>query len=83
MSVGYLSISRVFYSNSGGGDMRILRENDFFHSEQHAFCLFSMNNQLMEGVHGHDFDELVIVRSGSGFHIVNDLVRFICQGDFF
>lgn len=63
--------------------MRILRENDFFHSEQHAFCLFSMNNQLMEGVHGHDFDELVIVRSGSGFHIINDLVRFICQGDFF
>ena len=47
--------------------MRILRENDFFHSEQHAFCLFSMNNQLMEGVHGHDFDELVIVRSGRGF----------------
>lgn len=42
-----------------------------------------MNNQLMEGVHGHDFDELVIVRNGSGFHIINDEVKFICQGDFF
>lgn len=63
--------------------MRILRDSEFFHSEQHPFCLFSMNNQLMEGVHGHDFDELVIVLNGSGFHIINDMVRFICQGDFF
>nr|WP_255581228.1 helix-turn-helix domain-containing protein [Kluyvera sp. EC_51] len=37
----------------------------------------------MEGVHGHEFDELVIVRDGSGFHIVNDIVHFICKGDFF
>lgn len=63
--------------------MRILRDNDFFHSEQHAFCLFLMNKQLMEGVHGHDFDEIVIVRGGSGFHIINDIVHFISQGDFF
>lgn len=63
--------------------MRILRDSDFFLSEQHALCLFSMNHQLMEGVHGHDFDEIVIVRNGSGFHIINDAVRFICQGDFF
>lgn len=63
--------------------MRILRDSEFFHSEHHAFCLFTMNNQLMEGVHGHDFDELVIVRNGSGFHIINDEVKFICQGDFF
>lgn len=63
--------------------MRILRDSDFFHSEQHAFCLFLMNQQLMEGVHGHDFDEIVIVRDGSGFHIINDIVHFISQGDFF
>lgn len=63
--------------------MRILRDSEFFLSEQHTFCLFSMNNQLMEGVHGHDFDEIVIVRNGSGFHIINDEVRFICEGDFF
>lgn len=63
--------------------MRILRDNEFFLSEQHTFCLFSMNHQLMEGVHGHDFDEIVIVRNGSGFHIINDEVRFICAGDFF
>lgn len=63
--------------------MRILRDIEFFLSEQHTFCLFSMNHQLMEGVHGHDFDEIVIVRNGSGFHIINDEVRFICAGDFF
>ncbi|MEB4676006.1 helix-turn-helix domain-containing protein [Enterobacteriaceae bacterium G50] len=63
--------------------MRILRDSEFFLSEQHTFCLFSMNHQLMEGVHGHDFDEIVIVRNGSGFHIINDEVRFICAGDFF
>lgn len=63
--------------------MQILQENDFFHSRQHAFCLFLMNKQLIEGVHGHDFDEIVIVREGSGFHIINDTVQFICQGDFF
>lgn len=63
--------------------MRILRDSEFFHSELHAFCLFTMNNQLMEGVHGHEFDELVIVRNGSGFHIINDVVKFICEGDFF
>lgn len=82
MSVGYLSISRVFYSNSGGEICEFYVRMIF---SFRATCVlsFSMNNQLMEGVHGHDFDELVIVRSGSGFHIINDLVRFICQGDFF
>ncbi|POP44979.1 hypothetical protein CHU32_13950 [Superficieibacter electus] len=63
--------------------MKILRSNEFFLSEQHAFCLFILNNQQMEEVHGHEFDELVIVVAGSGFHIINDSVEFIYQGDFF
>lgn len=63
--------------------MQILQENDFFHSAQHAFCLFLINKQLKIDVHGHEFDEIVIVREGSGFHIINDVVQFICQGDFF
>lgn len=63
--------------------MRTLQVRDFFLSEQHAFSLFDMNHQMMEDVHRHEFDELVIVRHGSGFHIINDQVGFIYKGDFF
>lgn len=63
--------------------MKILKVSDFFLSEHHAFSLFDMNRQSMEDVHVHEFDELVIVRNGSGFHIINDQVEFIHKGDFF
>ncbi len=63
--------------------MDIKQPQDFFLSAVHAFCLFMLDNQEMADVHGHDFDELVIVRSGSGFHIINDQVELICPGDFF
>ncbi|MBU9845612.1 helix-turn-helix domain-containing protein [Rahnella ecdela] len=63
--------------------MKILKVADFFLSEEHAFSLFDMNRQSMEDVHGHEFDELVIVRNGSGFHIINDQAEFIHKGDFF
>ncbi len=56
---------------------------DFFPSDAHAFCVFMLNNQAMADLHGHEFDELVIVRSGSGFHIVNDHAEMIRRGDFF
>ncbi|GBU14416.1 hypothetical protein AwEntero_30170 [Enterobacterales bacterium] len=38
---------------------------------------------MMEDVHRHEFDELVIVKEGGGFHIINDRVEFIYKGDFF
>ncbi|VTQ53313.1 AraC family transcriptional regulator [Campylobacter jejuni] len=63
--------------------MKILKVSDFFLSERHAFSLFDMNRQSLEDVHRHEFDELVIVRHGSGFHIINDQVEFIHKGDFF
>ena len=63
--------------------MKILKVSDFFLSEYHAFSLFDMNRQSLEDVHRHEFDELVIVRQGSGFHIINDQVEFIHKGDFF
>lgn len=63
--------------------MKILRSEDFFLSDRHAFCLFMLTSQQVEGVHGHEFDELVIVVAGSGFHIINDNVQFIYQGDYF
>lgn len=56
---------------------------DFFPSDAHAFCVFILDNQAMADLHGHEFDELVIVRGGSGFHIVNDHPEMIRQGDFF
>lgn len=63
--------------------MDIKQPQDFFLSAAHAFCLFMLDNQEMADVHGHDFDELVIVRSGSGFHIINDQAELIFPGDFF
>lgn len=56
---------------------------DFFPSNEHAFCVFTLNNQSMFDLHGHEFDELVIVRSGCGFHVVNDQAEMIREGDFF
>ena len=66
-----------------GEKVDIKQPQDFFLSPAHAFCLFMLDNQQMADVHGHDFDELVIVRSGSGFHIINDQVELVCPGDFF
>lgn len=63
--------------------MEIKQPEDFFLSQAHAFCLFMLNNQEVADVHGHDFDELVIVRGGSGFHIINDQVELVYAGDFF
>ena len=63
--------------------MDIKQSQDFFLSDTHAFCLFKLNNQTMADIHGHEFDELVIVCGGCGFHIINDQVELIHQGDFF
>lgn len=56
---------------------------DFFPSEDHSFCVFMLHDQAMADLHGHEFDELVIVSGGSGFHIVNDHAQLIRRGDFF
>lgn len=63
--------------------MKIFQTEDFFLSTHHAFSIFIQDNQCVEDIHGHEFDELVIVKSGSGFHIINDQVEFIYEGDFF
>ncbi|WP_072567665.1 helix-turn-helix domain-containing protein [Enterobacter sp. SA187] len=63
--------------------MDIKLSQDFFLSDIHAFCLFKLNNQAMADIHGHEFDELVIVCGGCGFHVINDQVELIHQGDFF
>ncbi|KGB02595.1 helix-turn-helix domain-containing protein [Leclercia sp. UBA5958] len=63
--------------------MKVLQSQEFFLSDRHAFCLFMLGKQNMEEVHGHDFDEIVIVSEGSGFHIINGSVEFIYKGDFF
>jgi len=63
--------------------MKIFQADDFFLSKNHTFSIFIQENQCVEDVHGHEFDELVIVKSGSGFHIINGQVEFIYEGDFF
>lgn len=63
--------------------MDIKQSQDFFLSDTHAFCLFKLNNQAMADIHGHEFDELVIVSHGCGFHVINDQTELIHQGDFF
>ncbi|HCC2434716.1 TPA: helix-turn-helix domain-containing protein [Klebsiella pneumoniae] len=63
--------------------MNVLQTKDYFHSDEHAIGLFIMMNQPVENVHAHEFDELVIVFNGGGFHICNDKVSFINKGDCF
>ncbi|WP_159867101.1 MULTISPECIES: helix-turn-helix domain-containing protein [unclassified Raoultella] len=63
--------------------MKKFTSSDFFLSEQHVFALFCLNQKEELDVHTHEFDEIAIVISGSGFHILNDKPHFISQGDFF
>lgn len=63
--------------------MRILEEKKLFPTEKHGFAISVLKNQNVEDVHGHEFNELVIVNGGSGFHIYNEKVMFINRGDFF
>lgn len=63
--------------------MDIKLSEDFFLSAEHAFCLFPLNNQAAADIHGHEFDELVIVCGGCGFHVLNDQVELTAKGDFF
>lgn len=63
--------------------MKIMHAQDYFLSDTHAFSLFSSRDQEMADIHGHDFDEIVIVKEGCGFHIINDRPQLIFKGDFF
>lgn len=63
--------------------MDILQVSDFFPAQDRAFSLYIENTQKIDEIHGHEFDEVVIVKEGSGFHIINSHVKFIYKGDFF
>lgn len=63
--------------------MKIMLAQDYFLSDTHAFSLFSSRDQEMADIHGHDFHEIVIVKEGCGFHIINDRVNLVFKGDFF
>lgn len=63
--------------------MKIMLAQDYFLSDTHAFSLFSSRDQEMADIHGHDFNEIVIVKEGCGFHIINDRVNLVFKGDFF
>lgn len=63
--------------------MKIMQAQDYFLSDIHAFSLFSSRDQEMADIHGHDFYEIVIVKEGCGFHIINDRASLVFKGDFF
>lgn len=63
--------------------MKTMRAQDYFLSEKHAFSLFSARDQEMADVHAHDFYEIVLVKEGCGFHVINDRPQLIFKGDAF
>lgn len=63
--------------------MKIFKKDDFFLSDVHEFSVFVQDHQNIDDIHGHEFNELVIVKSGCGFHVLNGIVNFISQGDYF
>lgn len=63
--------------------MDILKISDFFLSKNNAFAIYVEDKQKIDDVHGHEFDELVIIKDGCGFHVVNGEIEFINKGDFF
>lgn len=66
-----------------GDNVDILQVSDFFPIKGQAFSLYIEHSQKIDDIHGHEFDEVVIVKEGSGFHIINGHVEFIYKGDFF
>ncbi len=63
--------------------MDIFKADDFLPSENHTFGIFTLEHQNEELIHGHDFDEIIIVKEGCGFHIINNEVSFVYKGDAF
>ncbi|MDR3439139.1 helix-turn-helix domain-containing protein [Telmatospirillum sp.] len=56
---------------------------EYFHSELQSVVVEPREPQMEFPLHDHDFNELVIVLSGNGWHIVNDDPHFITCGEIF
>lgn len=60
-----------------------LTSRDFFASSDQAIAVEPRNPQDEFPLHDHDFDEIVIVMSGNGWHILNDASHYITCGEIF
>lgn len=56
---------------------------EYFSNESQAVAVEPREPQMSFPRHDHEFDEIVIVRSGNGWHVVNDKPHFITCGELF
>lgn len=63
--------------------MKILEAINFITTSSNAFTVQCDNSPVDYFLHGHDFIELVIVKTGYGINIINGKAKFITAGDFF
>lgn len=72
----------------GGGNMMMIQKKEYFKQEYHTFQDYDLfvervtvDQNFME--HTHEFDEIVIVLSGTGEHLVEQQTYPLSRGDVF
>lgn len=63
--------------------MEKLRVEAYFPSADEKLSVYSSDPEDNNSEHCHDFNELVIVDSGHGLHVINGKPVFIQEGDVF
>lgn len=63
--------------------MNNLQLDQYFASERDQFSLYTSDPEDNNCEHRHEFNELVIVESGHGLHVINGKPHFIQEGDVF
>jgi len=63
--------------------MNNLRLDQYFSSVRDQFSLYTSDPEDNNCEHRHEFNELVIVESGHGLHVINGKPHFIQEGDVF
>jgi len=60
-----------------------LETNEYFSSPSDKLAIYTSDPEDNNKEHSHEFDELVIVKSGHGLHVINSQPLFIKTGDVF
>nr|WP_321242661.1 helix-turn-helix domain-containing protein [uncultured Tolumonas sp.] len=60
-----------------------LETNEYFPSPSDKLAIYTSDPEDNNKEHSHEFDELVIVKSGHGLHVINSQPLFIKTGDVF
>lgn len=60
-----------------------LHIDDYFSSNDDRFSIYTSNPEDNNKEHCHEFDELVLVESGHGLHVINGKPCYIQEGDVF